>query len=310
MVRDLGRDLKKSIAFVPEGGETELDKSVLQVIHDPLVHLIRNCADHGLETPEERTAAGKPTQGVIRTTASQIGSHIVITLQDDGRGLNAALIRQKAVQNGILQDNKEIPEDQVFSLIFHPGLSTKDQASTVSGRGVGMDVVKKNVESIHGSIAVKSKKNAGVTFIIRLPLTVAIIDGFIIQVDIWKFVIPLTSVREFVQWSQVKIDPFCNHNGNLLRIRDDVTPFLRLRELFNWPGKSPSPEHVVIVGYGTKRLALLVDCVIGKSQLVVKPLSKVFQNARLFSGATILGDGASAPILDVERIIDDRLVDQ
>ncbi len=301
LVHDLSRDLGKEIEMTTAGEETELDKTMIERLADPLVHVIRNAADHGLEDPEVRRAAGKPAAGHISLVARHAGAEVLISVGDDGRGLDAKRIRAKAEENGLIAADAVLSEAELHQLIFHPGFSTAKEVSALSGRGVGMDVVKRTIESMRGSIDVSTQLGQGTQITLRLPLTLAIIEGLLVRVADARYVIPLTAVEECVELSAA--DDMRSKGRSFLNIRGDLVPFLRLRELFDEPGEADTHQKVVVVAAADTRVGLVVDQIIGSHQTVIKSLSKLHADVPSFSGATILGDGAVALILDVLHLI-------
>jgi two-component system chemotaxis sensor kinase CheA len=303
VVRDLAASLGKSVEMEITGEETELDKGVIERIGDPLTHLVRNAVDHGIESPAERQAAGKPAEGRVRVAAYHSGGSVVIEISDDGKGLDAARIRAKAVERGLIRGGEPLTAEQVQALIFEPGFSTAEQVTDVSGRGVGMDVVKRNVEALNGSVAVESTAGAGTCFRIRLPLTLAILDGMALRVADQTFVLPLLSIVESFR-------PPANGRhtllgqGEVVRVRGDSVPLVRLHRLFRIPGAitDPSRALVVTVEHEGKRMGLLVDELLGQSQVVIKSLEAHFRRVDGAMGATILADGRVALILDVQGL--------
>ena len=302
LVRDLARDLGKEINLVTEGGETELDKTVIEHLNDPLVHLIRNSVDHGIESLEERRAVGKPAQGTVTLSAIHAGANVLIRIQDDGKGLDLDRIRAKAITKGLISEETVLTEQETFNLIFAAGFSTVEKVTNVSGRGVGMDVVKKSINALRGSIEIQSLFGKGTTLSIKLPLTLAIIDGFLVQSAGEQFVLPLTTVRECVKLTSKDQEQF--HGRRIINLRNETVPYIRLRDIFGLSGQESQQEHVVITELDRKRIGMVVDQVIGQSQVVIKSLGVVFENVAEFSGATILGNGKVVPILDVARIIE------
>ena len=301
LVHDLSRDLGKEIEMTTAGEETELDKTMIERLADPLVHVIRNAADHGLEDPEVRRAAGKPPAGHINLVARHAGAEVLISVGDDGRGLDAKRIRAKAEENGLIAPDAVLTDAELNQLIFQPGFSTAKEVSALSGRGVGMDVVKRTIESMRGSIDIASQPGHGTTITLRLPLTLAIIEGLLVRVADARYVIPLTAVEECVELSAA--DDMRSKGRSFLNIRGDLVPFLRLRELFDEPGEPDAHQKVVVVAAADTRVGLVVDQIIGSHQTVIKSLSKLHTDVPSFSGATILGDGAVALILDVLHLI-------
>ncbi|MBF0612330.1 MAG: chemotaxis protein CheA, partial [Magnetococcales bacterium] len=302
LVRDLSKELGKQVRFVTEGGETELDKTVIEHLNDPLVHLLRNSVDHGLETPEVRTGNGKPADGMVRLSASHAGANVIIRIEDDGKGIDTAVLLAKARERGLVRADAELSDKEIFNLIFLPGFSTKTEVTAVSGRGVGMDVVKRNIEAMRGTIQVESHVGQGSVITIKLPLTLAIIDGFLVQVADERYVIPLSAVRECVRLTHKDVE--ASKGRHIIKIRNEIVPYIRLRELFNLPGQPPVKEQVVITEIDSHRVGLVVDVVLGQNQVVIKSLGILFNSVRYFSGTTILGDGEVAPILDVGGILE------
>ena len=306
LVRDLSGALKKSIVLETSGGETELDKTVIEHLNDPLVHLIRNSIDHGIEIPEQREAAGKKSTGTVFLSANHAGADVVIRVSDDGHGLNPITLRAKAIEKGMLSEDQILSDKELFQLVLLPGFSTKTEVSNLSGRGVGMDVVKKHIESLRGTLQIESTLGQGCTITVKLPLTLAIIDGFLVQSEKERFVIPLTTVRECVRLTQEEID--AAHGEQIINIRNEIVPYVRLRDLFKLGNEHSDKEQVVITESDNNRVGLVVDQVLGQSQVVIKSLGTVFRNVPLFSGATILGDGEVVPILDIGKILE-RVMD-
>jgi two-component system chemotaxis sensor kinase CheA len=302
LVHDLSRDLSKPLEFITSGEETELDKTVVERLADPLVHIIRNAIDHGLEDPDARKAAGKPATGHIKLSARHSGAEVLLTLSDDGRGLNRDRIRAKAVERGLIDAAADISDAALFQYIFHPGFSTAKEVSELSGRGVGMDVVKRSMDAMRGKIDLTTTPGQGTQVTLRLPLTLAIIEGLLVRVGQGRYVIPLSAVEECVELSESSDK---RSNGrSFLNIRGDLVPFLRLRELFG--AKTPPDLHqkVVIVSAGETKVGLVIDQIIGSHQTVIKSLSKLHADVGAFSGATILGDGTTALILDIAHVIE------
>ncbi len=311
LVHDLATELGKEITLTTNGEETELDKTVIERLNDPLIHLIRNSIDHGLESAQQRQEAGKQAQGNIHLSARHTGDKVLISITDDGRGLDRQRIEAKAEENGLLTPGTKLSDAELFQLIFQPGFSTAKEVTNLSGRGVGMDVVKKTVEGLRGTIDIASAPGQGTTITLRLPLTLAIIDGLLVRVGMGRYVIPLSAVEECVELPPAEEQRA--RGRNFLNIRDDLVPFLRLRELFSVQ-QAPDPfQKVVIVSFGETRVGLVVDQVIGDHQTVIKSLSKLHAKVGTFSGATILGDGTVALILEVAHLVargqqrDDRL---
>jgi len=303
VVRDVSKELNKDIELSISGGESELDKTVVEKINDPLTHLIRNSLDHGIELPEDRLQAGKPATGHISLNAFHESGHIVIQIIDDGAGLDSEKIVAKAISNGLITSAEDMSQQEIFNLIFEAGLSTKQQASNLSGRGVGMDVVKRNIEALRGSVNIDSVAGEGTTITIHLPLTLAIIDGFMVETEQERYIMPLSMVEECVEMDakEYEIDDV-QHYVNL---RGEVMPYLRLGDYFhnrnshNRTGR----ESLVVVRFGQSKAGFVVDKLLGEHQTVIKPLGKVFQTLKGITGATVLGDGNIALILDVQGLI-------
>jgi two-component system, chemotaxis family, sensor kinase CheA len=302
VVRDASRELSKEIELVITGGETELDKTVVEKMIDPLTHLIRNAIDHGIETPEVRRSHGKPSLGTVRINAYHDSGHIVVEIADDGAGLDAERIRAKAEAVGLVKPEDVLTREETLRLIFAAGLSTKEQATNLSGRGVGMDVVRRNIEALRGTVELDSHLGEGTQVTIVLPLTLAIIDGFLVSAGRDQYVIPLAQVAECVEMgaaSAVK-----RHGEHYINLRGEVLPFIRLTELFENADaqREPPRESLVVVRFGHHKMGLVVDTLLGELQTVIKPLGKVFERLKGVAGATILGTGDIALILDVAEL--------
>lgn len=301
LVHDLSGELGKQIEFITTGEETELDKTVIERLADPLVHLIRNSVDHGLESAEKRIAAGKDPKGTVRLSAVYSGAEVAISVIDDGAGLNHERIRAKAEENGLISADAKLTDQELNHLIFAPGFSTAKEVTALSGRGVGMDVVKRTIDGLRGTIDVTTTPGKGSVFTLRLPLTLAIIDGMLIRVGDGRYTIPLAAVEECVE---LPAGVEANAKGrNFLDIRGSLVPYLRLREVFGLKGQGDEHEKVVIVSSGEGRVGLVVDQIIGNNQTVIKQLSKLHSGIKSFSGATILGDGTVALILDTAHLV-------
>ena len=301
LIHDLARDTGKSITLSTEGEATELDKTVIERLADPLIHLVRNAADHGLETPGQRLAAGKPEAGQVVLAARQSGAEVVITITDDGRGVDRARVRAKAEENGLIQPGQVLSDNELLQLIFAPGFSTAATITNLSGRGVGMDVVKRTIEGLRGSIELTSTPGRGSVVSLRIPLTLAIIDGLLVRVGTSRYVIPLASVEECVELS---VEQDLRSTGrSLITLRDQLVPFIRLRQMFA-TGLEPDPhQKIVVVSTGQERVGLVVDQILGDHQTVIKALSAFHAEVGAFSGATILGDGGVALILDIAHLV-------
>ena len=301
LVRDLSGELGKDILLVTDGGETELDKTVIERLNDPLVHLIRNSIDHGIEPPGVREAAGKPRQGTVQLSAMHSGAYVLIRVTDDGAGLDADAIRSKAVEKGLMAAETELSEKEIFSLIFAPGFSTARQITSVSGRGVGMDVVKRSIDALRGSIEVSSQKGIGTTMTLKLPLTLAIIDGLLVEVGNGRYVLPLSIVEECVELTPE--DVAGAHGRHITHVRGEIVPYILLRESFAIDGNAPEVQQIVITESPGGKVGFVVDKVIGEHQTVIKNMGRVYRNVDVISGATILGDGTVALIMDVPKLV-------
>ncbi|WAJ69940.1 chemotaxis protein CheA [Catenovulum adriaticum] len=304
LVRDTSKKLDKKIELKLTGEQTELDKTLMEKISDPLVHLVRNAMDHGLESPAERLAAGKNETGQITLNAYHQGGNIVIEIVDDGRGLNTKRIREKAISNGLIAETDDLTDDQINLLIFEPGFSTAEQVSDLSGRGVGMDVVRRNIQALNGSVELASKPAEGSTVIIRLPLTLAILDGQLLSVGSHIYIIPLINIIESLQ---VKTNAISRVGGELdvLKLRDEYIPIIRLSDVFSHQGSSDNLEDglLVVVENDNEKVGLFVDELLSQQQVVIKSLEANYFKVDGISGATILGDGTVSLILDIAGIV-------
>ncbi|MRR57639.1 MAG: chemotaxis protein CheA [Deltaproteobacteria bacterium] len=297
VVRDLSRELGKDVELVTAGEETELDKTVIEKLNDPLLHIIRNSIGHGIEQPELREAAGKARQGLLVFTAVHSGDSVVITVQDDGAGFDGEAIRAEAVRKGLIESGADMSETEIFSLVLLPGFSTARKVTGISGRGVGMDVVKRTIDGLRGTIEISSRRGAGTIITIRLPLTLAIIESLLVKIGDAGFVMPLSTVEECIEHrSRGSLDT------NLANVRGSLVPYIPLRERFSVPGEPPDIQQIVIVRVDGNRIGFVVDAVVGEHQAVIKSLGVVFRNVTGVSGATILGDGTVALILDVAAL--------
>lgn len=301
LVHDLSRDTGKAIDLQTEGESTEVDKTVMERLADPMVHLIRNACDHGLEGPDERVAANKSATGVVRLSAQQFGGEVVITIRDDGRGINRDRVRAKAEAQGLISPGQTLSDQDLLQMIFHPGFSTAAEVTNLSGRGVGMDVVKRTIESLRGAIDVSSIPGAGSTVVLRIPLTLAIIDGLLVRVGDSRYVIPLAAVEECIELSLE--EDLRSRGRSFITLRDRLVPFLRLREMFGTNTKPDTYQKIVVIATGAERVGLVVDQIIGSHQTVIKSMSPFHRDVSTFSGATILGDGGVALILDVAQLV-------
>lgn len=301
LVRDLALELGKEVELIAEGAETELDKTVIEKLHDPLVHIIRNCVDHGIELPDLRRQQGKHRKGTIRLSAVHSGAYVVIQVRDDGAGLDKKAICAKALQKGLLQQDNELSEREIFKLILAPGFTTSGNVTSVSGRGVGMDVVKKAVDSLRGTITIESMPNEGTTITLSLPLTLAIIDGLMVRVEADNYVIPLSIVEECIELTGQAVKD--DSGRRLVNVRNQIVPYIHLREQFAVSGSAPDRQQIVIVNTEGRRVGFAVDSVIGEHQTVIKSLGRFYHDVQGISGATILGDGTVALILDIPRLV-------
>ena len=300
LVRDLSGELGKNIELVTEGAETELDKTVIEKLNDPLVHLIRNSIDHGIEMPAVREELGKDPQGKVKLIAKHAGAFVLITIQDDGAGLNTEKIKKKAIEKGLITANTELTQEEINELIFAPGFSTAEKVTSVSGRGVGMDVVKKDITALGGTVAIQSKQGVGSSFILKLPLTLAIIEGMLVQIGSGKYVIPLTNVEECLEFVEEKDKD--GKTCSFINARGTYLPYINLRTYFEIGGEIPESRQVVVVNDQDSKMGIVVDSVIGNHQTVIKPLGRLYSHIEGLSGATILGDGSVALILDIFKL--------
>jgi two-component system, chemotaxis family, sensor kinase CheA len=296
VVHDVSRELGKDIGLLVDGEDTELDKTVVEKIGDPLMHLVRNAIDHGIEPAEVRAARGKPAKGSIQLNAYHDSGAIVIMVSDDGGGLKRDKILAKAVERGLIEPGQHVSDAEIYNLIFEPGFSTADQVSNLSGRGVGMDVVKRNITALRGSVSMHSEDGVGTTVTVRLPLTLAIIDGFLVEIGKSVFAIPLDMIEECVAYSAEPGHDYTN-------LRGQVLPFIRLRELFAVEGAATRRENIVVLKHAGQKAGLVVDTLLGEFQTVIKPLGKMFAQVKCVSGSTILGNGEVALILDVPVLV-------
>jgi two-component system chemotaxis sensor kinase CheA len=297
VVHDVARELGKDIGLKISGEETELDKTVVEKIGDPLTHLVRNAMDHGIESPELRAERGKPARGTVSLNAFHDSGSIVIEVSDDGGGLDRERIYAKGVERGLVEAGKSMTDAEVFALIFEPGFSTAEQVTNLSGRGVGMDVVKRNIEALRGSVHIGSRPGAGTTVTVRLPLTLAIINGFQVAVGRSVFVLPLEMVDECVEYS-------ADTHHDYTDLRGEVLPFICLRELFGLGGTPGPRQNIVVVKHASQRFGIVVDTLLGEAQTVIKPMARMFSRVKGISGSSILGSGEVALILDVPALME------
>ena len=302
LVRDLADELGKHVELVTEGEETELDKSVIDRLSEPLMHLVRNSVDHGLERPEARALRGKPATGTVRLSAQHEGAHVVITIEDDGNGLDTDAIRAKAIERGLIGPTDQLSQTALHELIFAPGFSTAAQVTNVSGRGVGMDVVKRRIEALNGTVTLSTEPGRGTCIQLTLPLTLAIIDGLLVAVGSERLIIPMSAVRENVELLRTER---ARHNGrNAIVVRGAMVPFICLSELFDIESEANFAQKVVIIEHHRQRLGLAVDRVLGNHQTVIQSLGHHAQKVKVVSGATILGDGRVALIVNLAGVVD------
>jgi two-component system chemotaxis sensor kinase CheA len=296
VVRDVSRELGKEIQLVIHGEDTELDKTVVERIADPLTHLVRNSMDHGIESADARLARGKPAMGTVTLNAYHDSGSVVIEVSDDGGGLKREKILAKAIQRGLVDEERTLTDSEVFAFIFEAGFSTADKVTNLSGRGVGMDVVKRNITALRGTVAISSQEGRGTTVTVRLPLTLAIINGFQVAVGKSSFVLPLDSIEECIEFSSEGSHDFANLRGSAL-------PFIRLRDVFGTREPASRRQSIVVVNHAGERTGLVVDALLGEFQTVIKPLGKLFRKVDCVSGSSILGNGEVALILDVPALV-------
>lgn len=299
LVRDLSQELGKRIALETQGEDTELDKTVIERLSDPLVHLLRNSIDHGIELPAVREAQGKNPEGRIQLLAEHSGGEVLIRIIDDGAGIDPDRIRAKAVEKGLILPDAVLPDKDALMLIFAPGFSTAEKVTNVSGRGVGMDVVKRNIDALRGRVSLESIPGQGTTVAVRIPLTLAIIDGLQVQAGDSYFIMPLSAVEECVELKGTDK----GDRATFIKLRGQMVPYVSLRTSFDIPGQCPDIEQVVVCNSQGNRVGIVVDKVIGEHQTVIKSLGKVYQDVRGISGATIKGDGSMALILDIATLV-------
>ena len=300
LVRDLSREVGKEIEFEAKGAEVELDKSLIEGISEPLMHILRNSVDHGIESAAERKAAGKSPTGKITLQAYYSGSHVVIAVTDDGQGMNPDKIKRKAIEKGLINPDAQLSDKEAVDLIFMPGFSTSEKVTNISGRGVGMDVVKRKVSDIRGTVSVASEPGEGTTITISLPLTLSIIDGMLVRIADVDYIIPLSVIDTIFAVEHEKI---ASSFQNVINIEGVQYPFYYLRDEFNIPGEPPEREEIIMVKYEDRKIGVVVDNITGEYQAVLKPLGKLYRSQDIFSGASILGDGTVALVLDTHQVI-------
>jgi two-component system chemotaxis sensor kinase CheA len=301
MVHDLAHELGKEVELITDGAETELDKSILDQLGEPLIHLLRNCIDHGIESADERVANGKPRRGTIRLNAVHRGANVVVSIEDDGRGINRAVVRAKAVEKQLIANESNLSDKEILNLLLLPGFSTAKKVTNISGRGVGMDVVKRQVDVLRGSVLIASKEGQGTSISLTLPLTLAIIEGFLVQVAESRLIVPMFAVTENVEL--LGAERATKNHRNVISVRGELIPYIDLRALFQMDGEVPKIEKIVIVEHEEQRVGFVVDRVLGTHQTVLQPLGRFFRKVTVASGATIMGDGGVALILDIASII-------
>jgi len=300
LVHDLSEQLKKKVDFVTEGEDTVLDKKIIEQLSDPIMHILRNCVDHGLEGPSDRKSAGKPEVGTILMKIFHQSNNVIIKISDDGRGLDLKRIKEIGIERNLIGADQQVSESDLINLVFLPGFSSARTISNVSGRGVGLDVVKRNISDIRGSIEISTEFGLGTTFTIKLPLTLSIIDGLQVKIDQRDFIIPLIQVDRIESLTQLVQDSTLNQ---VMTINGEQIPFFDLRAEFEIGGQNPERREIVLVNYENEKVALIVDSVVGENQTVLKPLGKHYKKQDFFAGGTILGDGSVALVLDVNKIV-------
>ncbi|HAN77548.1 MAG TPA: chemotaxis protein CheA [Bacteroidales bacterium] len=300
LVRDLGADLGKEIEFETTGTETELDKSIIQSVTDPIMHILRNCIDHGIEMPAERTKKGKPAKGLIKLSANYTGNTVRIIISDDGAGINEEAVLAKAIANDLFKGTSKLTHEEIVNLILLPGFSTAKRVTDISGRGVGLDVVKRKITEIRGDLEIKSEPNKGTSITIILPLTLSIIDGLLIDVNKYKYIVQLSVIDKIYALDKNQLG---NTKNKIIILDDEQIPYSNLREIFEFEPHNTDIIQMLVVKYENRKAAIIVDDVLGEHQAVVKPLGKLYRGQDFISGATILGDGTVALVLDTNKII-------
>jgi two-component system chemotaxis sensor kinase CheA len=308
VTRDISTQLGKSVKFITEGGETELDKKIIDSLADPLMHIIRNSLDHGIESREERIKLGKPEKGTIKLSSFYSGAKVFIQVEDDGKGIDAEKIREKAISTRLISKDDKLSEREIFDLIFAPGFSMAKEVTDLSGRGVGMDVVKKNILDIRGDISVESKIGVGTKITLGLPLTLSVIDGLLVKVESTSFIVPLGDIKKCFEINRKEL---LNDFNELIKLEDEKIPYLDLRKEFQIKGDDvPEKASIILLENEDNRIAVCVDSIIGEYQAVLKPVGKYYRNQEFVSGATILGDGSIALVLDAYKIIARKMLKQ
>jgi two-component system chemotaxis sensor kinase CheA len=305
LVHDLAHDLHKEVDLTIEGADTELDKTVIDQLTDPLMHLIRNSMDHGIESPERRISAGKRSTATLHLSARHSGASVLIGVSDDGGGINAQAVRERAVEKGLVSADAQLSEPEIFSLILAPGFSTAQQITDVSGRGVGMDVVRRSVEALRGTIDIASKPGAGTSITLHLPLTLAIIDGLLVRIGEAYFVLPLATTLECIELTRQDIEKA--HGKHVANVRGEIIPYIRLRDYFQMRSERPEREQIMVAETEQGRCGFVVDQVLGDHQTVIKNLGRFYRHVQIVSGATVLGNGSVALILDPHRLAQEAM---
>ena len=303
LVRDVARKVGKNVVFVTEGEDTEIDRNLVDVINDPLVHMVRNAVDHGIETPEVRLRCGKPEQGTVKLSAYHAAGNVVVEITDDGKGLDKAAILRKAIERGMISENAVLSDREIYNLILEPGFSTAEVVTDVSGRGVGMDVVKKNIESLRGQVEISSDPGKGSVFRMKLPLTLAIIDGMVVRAGRETYVIPTGSIVRSIKPDSSDISTVLKQ-GSVLKLQDQLIPLFWLKELYRIPGESdPEDALIVVVEDENQQVGFVIDELVGRQQVVIKSLGEAMQQIPGISGGAIMPDGRVGLIIDVAGLI-------
>jgi two-component system chemotaxis sensor kinase CheA len=305
LVRDLSSDLGKQAELATEGNDTELDKTVIEQLGDPLVHLVRNALDHGIESPQTRLAQGKPAAGTVRLSACHAGGFVLIRVSDDGAGMNRDAIRARAVERGLIRTDAVLTDEEIFALTLSAGFSTAAEVSEVSGRGVGMDVVQRSIDQLRGTLSIASQPGAGTVVTLRIPLTLAIIDGLLVEAGGTSFVVPLSNISGCIELIREPDDR--GERPSLINVRGDLIPCVSLRQRFALPGEQPPIEQAIVAETRDGKFGFVVDRVIGDHHTVIKKLGHLYRHVQEVSGATILGDGTVALILDVDGMAQEAI---
>jgi two-component system chemotaxis sensor kinase CheA len=301
LVRDLSKTLSKKVNFLSEGAETEMDKDVIELMAEPMIHIIRNCIDHGIETPEQRKVAGKSEHGTVKLKAFNTSSYVNIIISDDGRGINKEGVLKKAIEKGLSSSDAVLTEEEILNLIFHPGLSTASAVSDVSGRGVGMDVVKQKINDLRGYVTIKSTPGKGTSIHIKLPLSRSIIEGLLVKVDETRYVVPLNVIDRIdrIEYALLNRE---NHVNKMVVVNEETLSVFSLRQKFHSEAAAPKTTDIISVTVNGIRKGIAVDRIEGKMQTVMKPLGEAYQHQDFIAGSTILGDGSLALVLDPSRL--------